>query len=113
MASYAFVLPVLPGKTEVVRRFGVEMSGPRRGEAEESQRRIGITRQMVWLQQTPQGDMCVVYWETDDPARVFQKWASSDNPFDRWFLEQLKEIHGIDLTQPPPPNELIYEWQAR
>jgi hypothetical protein len=113
MASYAFAVPVLPGKSEAARRLAAESSGPRRSESEESQRRVGITKQEVWLQQTPQGDICVVYWEVDDPTRAFQELASSDNPFDRWYLQQLKEIHGLDLTQqPPPPNELIFEWQG-
>ena len=112
MASYAFAAPVLPGKTEAVRRLAAEGSGPRRSEFEEFQRRVGITTQKVWLQQTPQGDISVVYWEVDDLARVFQELASSDKPFDRWYLQQVKEIHGVDLTQPLPPNELIFQWQG-
>jgi len=112
MASYAFVVPILQGKTEAVRRLAAETSGPRRVEVEEFQRRVGITRQTVWIQQTSQGDMAVVYLEADDPGRMFQELASSDKPFDRWYLQQLKELHGIDPSQPPPPNELIFDWRA-
>jgi len=112
MASYSFTIPVLPGKTEAVRRFSAEVSGPRRSEMEEFQRRVGITKQEVWLQQTPNGDMCIVNLEADDPGRLFEELASSDKPFDRWYVQQLKEIHGIDLSQPLPPNELAFEWRA-
>jgi len=112
MASYAFAAPILRGKTEAMRRLAAESSGARRGEMEEFQRRVGITRQMVWLEQTPQGDMAVVYLEADDPGRMYQELASSDRPFDRWYLQQLKEIHGIDPSEPPPPNELVFDWPA-
>ena len=112
MASYAFAVPVLLGKSGAARRIAAEVSGPRRSEADEFQRRVGITKQMVWLQQTSQGDISIVYLEADDPGRLFQELASSDKPFDRWYRQQLKEVHGLDLTQPPPPNELIFEWQG-
>jgi hypothetical protein len=113
MASYSFAMPILPGKTEVVRHLVAEVAGPRRSEMEEFQQRVGITKQEVWLQKTPSGDMSVVYLEAGDPGRLFQELASSDKPFDRWYAQQLKEIHGIDLSQPLPPNELIIEWHAR
>jgi len=113
MASYSFAIPILPGKTEAVRRLATEASGPRRSEMDEFQQRVGITKQEVWLQQTPQGDLSIVYFEAADPGRMFQELASSDKPFDRWYAQQLKEIHGIDPSQPLPPNELIIEWPAR
>lgn len=52
MASYSFVVPILPGKTEAVRRLSAEASGPRRTEMEEFQRRVGITKQEIWLSLT-------------------------------------------------------------
>ena len=112
MASYSFVVPVLPGKTEAVRRLSAEASGPRRSEMEEFQRRVGTTKQEVWLQQTPNGDMAVVNLETNDAGRLSQELASSDKPFDCWYVQQLKEIHGIDTSQPLPQNELAFEWPA-
>ncbi len=80
---------------------------------EEFQLRVGITKQEVWLQQTPNGDMSIVHLEAGDPGRLFQELDSSDKPFDRWYAQQLKEIHGVDPSQSLPPNELITEWQAR
>ena len=112
MASYSFVVPILPGKTEAVKRLSAETSGPRRSEMEEFQRRVGITKQEIWLQQTPNGDMAIVNLETNDVGRLFQELASSDKPFDRWYVQQLKEIHGIDPSQPLPQNELAFEWRA-
>jgi hypothetical protein len=68
----------------------------------------------VWLAQTPQGDMAVVYLEAEDPEQVISHLAVSDLPFDRWFRQQLLELHGLDLTQAQtePPLELIFVWQT-
>ena len=30
------------------------------------------------------------------------KLAASDNEFDRWFASKILEVHGMDISQPPP-----------
>jgi hypothetical protein len=42
---------------------------------------------------------------------AIQKLAASDHPFDRWFKEQSREVHGIDFNQrlPGPPPEQVFE----
>ena len=37
--------------------------------------------------------------------------AASNHPFDAWFLEQARHIHGADLAQPlpGPPPQLVFE----
>ena len=113
MTSYAFVAPILPGKLDAWKRLCAEVSGPRKSQHVQARQRAGVTRELVWLQQTPQGDMAIVYWDADDPGRAMQYMATSSDPHDRWFVEQAKEIHGIDLTQaPPPPNTLTTEWRV-
>src|ERR1700758_2972019 len=92
MASLASVFPILPGKTEQWKRFCQEMVGPRRSEYEATKNRLGITRDFASLQQTPQGDVTVVYLEAQDLPRVFEGYASSQEPFDVWYREQLKDI---------------------
>ncbi len=66
MASLASAFPILPGKTELWKHFSQEMVGPRRSEHEASRKRLGVTREVAYLQQTPQGDMAVVYLEAQD-----------------------------------------------
>jgi hypothetical protein len=111
MASYGFVVPILPGKVELDRAFAAELSGPRKAEHEASRARLGITSEQVWLQETPQGTMSVVYLEAEDMERAFMGLATSQDPYDRWWRAQILEIHGIDLTQglPGPPNEQIMD----
>lgn len=63
MTAVAFALPVLPGQEENMRRLSEEVlvSGQLRDAYEESRRKLGITREMAWLQPTPVGDMVIVY----------------------------------------------------
>jgi hypothetical protein len=97
--------------TERDRTFAAELAGPRRAEFEASRARLGITREHVWLQETPQGTMAVVFLEAEDIGGALAGLASSQDPFDQWWHEQIKAIHGIDLTQPLPGplNEQILD----
>jgi hypothetical protein len=115
MASLASAFPILPGKLEAWKRFSGEMAGPRRADHEASRRRLGVTKERAYLQQTPQGDMAIVYMEANDIGQVFQGLGSSQDPFDVWFREQVNDIHGFDLSQPPPGPlpEATFDWQAR
>jgi hypothetical protein len=109
MQCIAFAVPILPGKTETSRdetRSAVE--GERKAAHESSRERHGISREAVWLQQTPAGDMVVVYLEANDLEAAFAGMGSSQEPFDQWFRDHVREVHGIDLAQGfPPPEQLI------
>lgn len=109
MAVSASVFPVLPGKTEAYKQFGQELT--RHSGYADSRRRLGIHAERSFLQSTPQGDLAIIYFEADDVARVFQGVATSQEPFDRWFREQVLDIHGVDVTQPPPgpPPHVIFD----
>lgn len=109
MAEFAFAVPVLPGQEDLDRRTLDEMSGARREEYEAAARRAGIKRQVVWHQQTPDGTVAVVYIEADDPAAALGEFGSSDEPFNAWFRDQMKEVHGIDISEPGPPQEKVFD----
>jgi len=115
MATVAFVAPVLPGGAEALRDLAAAVTGPRRAEHEAFHRRAGISRENWYLQQTPQGEMTIVYLESGDLPGAFQTLANSDHPYDRWFKEQAKSVHGIDFNQPPPGPlpEAIYDSNPR
>lgn len=114
MAKIAFATPILPGKLETWRRFNQESLGARLAAHEASRRRLSITRELAWLQQTPEGEIAIVYLEVEDLERAFQGLGASADPYDVWFRQQVLDIHGLDLTQPPegPPPELAFEWQV-
>ena len=108
MAAIGFVLPILPGKKEQWTTFHEELSGPRRAEYEDCLRRIGVTRHSVHLQETPNGEMVVVYVEADDLQRAFGELGASQGAFEVWFRQQALETEGIDLTQgmANPPTQI-------
>ena len=114
MASMAFVAPTLPGGTEKLRLLAQELQGVRKSEYEGLQRRSRVTREEWFIQSTPQGDMVIVYMEGEDLKQTFQDLADSQEPFDLWFKEQAKSVHGIDFNQPPsaPVPELVYDSQS-
>ena len=114
MPAVTFAAPLLPGTTELWIQAAAEMLDARKAEFEESRRRMGITREVVSLQRTPQGDFVVVCLEGDDPDAVIPKYLSSEEPFDRWFAEAiLKRCHGMGASQePPPPTQLFVDWTA-
>jgi hypothetical protein len=98
MALMAVAFPIAPGKTEDWKRFIAELNGARRADFVASRKGIGA-RERTFLQPTPMGDLVVVTLEGDDPAQAFGKFVSSKDPFTLWFLEQVKDVHGVDLTQ--------------
>jgi len=39
-----------------------------------------------------------------------QAIATSDDPFNQWFRERVKAVHGIDIaSDPPPQSEQIHD----
>jgi hypothetical protein len=112
MQCVAFAVPILPGKTEADRSAMRSVSGGEQKAAHDSSRqRHGISREAVWIQQTPAGDMAVVYLEGDDLQAAFAGLGSSQEPFDSWFRDIIRDIHGIDLAQGFPPPEQVFDYR--
>ena len=72
--------------------------GERRDEHSASRRRHHITRESVWIQGTPAGDLAVVLIESPDLSHALLGLTTSVEPFDVWFREHLLAVHGMDLT---------------
>jgi hypothetical protein len=113
MQSIAFAAPYLPGKTDVDREaMRACTNGERKADYEASRQRHGITREAVSIQATPNGDIAVVYLEADDLQAAFAGLATSTDPFDEWFRDIVREVHGIDLSQEFPPPEQLVDFRA-
>jgi Family of unknown function (DUF6176) len=108
MAEIVFAVPVLPGKEELDRETLDEMVGSRRDEYEAALKEAGIGRQAIWHQETPDGTLAMVYIEADNPDAA-QRFTSSDAEISKWFVERMKEVHGIDVSQPPPPVNKVHD----
>ena len=105
MATFAFVAPLLPGKAETDREAMQRFSTGEEKEAYEASRRaLGFKREAVWHQETPDGTIAIVLWEADDIEAAFGGIAQSDEPFDRQFRDFLRDVHGLDVANDPPPE---------
>ena len=101
MALLAITFPISAGKTEHWKKFIAEMKGPRKAEFDASRRKLGV-RERTFLQHTPHGDMVIVTLEGDNPAKAFAEFGRGTDAFTTWFKHQVSELHGMDLSQPPP-----------
>ena len=48
------------------------------------------------------GDFVNVFFEGEKPEAVMAGMAGSSNEFDKWFAGKVLELHGIDVSKPPP-----------
>jgi hypothetical protein len=112
MTEIVFAIPVVHGKEDLDRQTRDEMAGARRDEYEAALKDAGITRQAVWHQQTPDGGtLAIVYIEATDPD-AHQRFTSSDADISRWFVQQMQEVHGRDVSQPPLPVERVHDFRV-
>lgn len=111
MSVIANAIPILPGKTEEWKRLVAEATGPRRAELDDMHHRLGIRSASWFLQQTPAGDIAIIYLEGDGAEQAFAKWGQSQHPFDIWFKQSIGPTYGIDFNAPPPgpAPQVVYE----
>jgi hypothetical protein len=112
MTEIVFAIPIVHGKEDLDRQTRDEMAGARRDEYEAALKDAGITRQAVWHQQTPDGGtLAIVYIEATD-SDAHQRFTSSDADISRWFVQQMQEVHGRDVSLPPLPVELVHDFRV-
>jgi hypothetical protein len=106
--AIAFALPLLAGRSDDERAALASCwTGHRREAYGDARRRAGITREAVWLQRTDGCDLAVVYLEADDLRQAATVLGSSPDPFDRWFREHVRFVHGIALPEGIPASEQV------
>jgi hypothetical protein len=119
MTGIVLTFPILADKVEAWRRFCQEMAGSRRKAYEASRQKLGITRERLALVETVYGSTAVTTLEAPDIASALGQIIASTSPFDIWYRERLKELHGIDLAgyeqflpgEPLPLNQDVhFEW---
>jgi hypothetical protein len=108
MVASAF--PIVKGKFEQWQAFANKLKHEYSNEYRKSREAEGI-RERAFLQRTPEGDLLILTLEGDDPMGSFGRINSQQSPFIKWFVEQVKDIHGVDLTKPfdGPPPELVVD----
>ena len=110
-AIFAAALPVLPGQTERVRNFAAEV-GVHRETYDELNRNATLSRHVVFLQTAPDGDLAIHVMEGEDLSRIAREFTGS--PYDEWWLDFLRDVHGIDLRSGDAPGggQLVFDSSA-
>ena len=105
-----FAIAVMPiADVGAWQEFAAEISTGARADAHRaSLRRLGVTAEHAFHQQTPMGDLMVLVWEGVEPDELGRGFASMiQNPesdHERYLRDYvIPKLHGVDTTQPPPP----------
>ena len=103
--------PVLPSKEQDVEAFARQLAGPRQAEAREFYRSIGVTRE-TWHFQPGSFESQVIVTEVEDVEPAAKAYADAQQPFYRWFKEQVLRISAIDPNVDPlgPPSTQVFAW---
>src|SRR5438309_2157394 len=97
---FAMAFPILPGKTQQWKMFIKELTTTRYPQFVESRKKLDV-HERTFLQNTPNGDFVIVTLEGNDPQGAFAKFAAGTDAFTKWFMKEVQEIHGVDLSKPP------------
>jgi hypothetical protein len=113
MHTIAFAVPLLPDRAEVNRvALASCWVGARREAHQDARRRAGIIREAVWIQSTPEGDIAVIYLEADDLDAAVRILETSDEPFDHWFRDHIRQVHGMTWGEALDPPELVLDFDT-
>lgn len=110
MYKTAGVFPVLPGKD--ARQVSDVLRSDSSGYVE-SRKRLGVTLERAYEMATPMGTFLISYIESERPfAETSAEAGRSDLAIDKAFAAAIKEVHGFDISVPPPgpPPEVLGDW---
>ncbi len=112
MANYCFAVPILPGTESLIQKW-IREGVVNNKEHDKALRAAGISREQVWVQQSPQGALAIASFEVKDAGSAFKAIATSTDPWMVSFREFLKAAHGVDMSKPVPLNEQVADWHER
>lgn len=111
--TVCLAIPLLPGASSQDREEMLSCwQGVRTQQHTASRRHHGITRESVWIQTTPAGDLAVVLIESPDISKAMLGLATSNEPFDAWFRAHVSAVHGLDLAQGVSLPEQILDYRV-
>ncbi len=106
MSLLALCMPILPGKKEVWLEAVKQLNSPEGKPAADSIRENAGVHERAFLQETPSGDFVILTYDGENPIESFGK-IMENLPAD--FAEFVMDIHGMDVTSPPPLPRLVYD----
>jgi hypothetical protein len=102
MENALFALPIQSGKTDAARAFLQQLEGERKSQYAASEKRLGITKEVWAIQESPVGALFVVFFHAPDIGGAVGQFVASKDDFDLWFKKQVLDTTGVDLNIPPP-----------
>ena len=102
---FAIAVPILKGKTEQWKKFNEDLNGKYNKQFNDSRANLGV-QERTFFQSTPLGDLALVTLQGENPEAAFQQFGQGEDEFTKWFKSQVKDIHGLDLTQKPPSSSM-------
>uniref|UniRef100_UPI003216D9DE hypothetical protein n=1 Tax=uncultured Draconibacterium sp. TaxID=1573823 RepID=UPI003216D9DE len=96
------IVPIKENKVEAWKSWSKKLTGERKEEFDDLNKRYGLVRHDAWLAETPSGPVAVVLHEGPGAETFMQNVAKSDNRFDVWMKENIEDFHGMELGAPPP-----------
>ena len=117
MPTKMYMTPIPSGNTEALKAAFAEMSGLREGQCLANRAVMGVTREYVCLQHTPQGDVLIVYLEgesigADDPGNWRDRMMDSDSEYARWIAATVNPLLARVTGQKVPTAEVLADWCA-
>jgi len=112
MQTLVFINPLKPGKLNEYKAFSEENTGPRKEEYADLLKRYGLKTAKVYYHQL-EGKECIVviHDAEDDALERLAGFASSNHPYDRWFFQQLTELHDFEKTEGKTLAEPIFSFE--
>jgi hypothetical protein len=100
MQTINLALPILPGKTHAVKNMFKTIKQEKWADYERVQKNQGIEKERDTLQTKSTGDFLLIYIESQDIQKTLDTFTASKDPFDLWYIGELKKNTGIDFSQP-------------
>jgi hypothetical protein len=108
------LVPIKADRVKAWESFIDELNGSRKADFVDFNKRHKLTKHEAWLCETPAGPFVCAVHEGPGSADLIPNVARSTNAFDKWFGSKLSEIHGMDMSKPPPGKmpERKLSWTA-
>jgi hypothetical protein len=104
---------VLPGKEDQLQALA-EALEERSEETRTFYEKYDVVQESWHIQDTGDGTLviAITYFDSPDTAAATAAYRDSEDAFDTWFREQVRQICGVDPREEPlgPLTRCIFEW---
>jgi len=104
MPVFTYALPIKPGQTERVLKFGAELDGRGlRAEYDQLNEVATIRQHLIAIQPGPPIELAIHTLICDDMNKLGRMFTNG--AYDQWWLDFLRDVHGLDVRMNPTfPN---------